>query len=46
MGAQLTVYAFEPGNRGFRSDSALPAGDYLLVVNADGRWAVRFTPID
>src|SRR5829696_7253808 len=38
--------AFEPSNRGFRSDSALPGGDYLLVVDADGRWAVRFFPID
>lgn len=38
--------AFEPGDRGFRSDSVLPTGDYLLIVDADGRWAVRFRPID
>jgi hypothetical protein len=38
--------AVQPGKRGFRSDSALPAGDYLLIVDADGPWAVRFRPID
>lgn len=35
--------AFEPGNRGFRSDGVMPAGDYLLIVDADGEWAVSFT---
>jgi hypothetical protein len=34
----------EPSDRGFRSDGAMPAGDYLLVVNADGQWVVMFTP--
>jgi hypothetical protein len=35
---------FAPGAHGFRSDAAMPAGDYLLVVDADGRWVVTFSP--
>jgi hypothetical protein len=34
----------EPTDRGFRSDGAMPAGDYLLVVDADGNWVVTFSP--
>lgn len=34
----------EPTDRGFVSDGAMPAGDYLLVANADGNWVVEFTP--
>jgi hypothetical protein len=36
-------FAFEPGKPGFRSDGVMPAGDYLLIVDADGEWAVSFT---
>jgi hypothetical protein len=36
---------FAPGDYGFRSDGTMPAGDYLLVVDADGRWAITFSPI-
>lgn len=46
LGILQGEFAFGPGKRGFRSDSALPAGDYLLVVDADGRWAVQFKPIN
>ena len=34
---------FAPGKHGFRSDAAMPAGDYLLVVDADGPWVVTFS---
>jgi hypothetical protein len=34
---------FAPGDRGFRSDGVMPAGDYLLVVDADGEWVIEFT---
>jgi hypothetical protein len=33
-----------PGKHGFVSDAPMPAGDYLLVVDADGRWVVKFSP--
>jgi len=33
-----------PGKHGFRSDAPMPAGDYLLVVDADGQWAIKFSP--
>ena len=35
---------FAPGKHGYRSDAPMPAGDYLLVVDADGRWVVKFSP--
>jgi len=34
---------FEPGKNGLRTDDTLPAGDYLLIVDADGRWGYEFT---
>lgn len=33
-----------PGRHGFRSDAPMPAGDYVLVVDADGRWGIKFSP--
>jgi hypothetical protein len=36
----------EPSDRGFRSDEAMPAGDYLLIVTADGQWIVNFSPAE
>jgi hypothetical protein len=35
---------FGPGKHGFRSNGPLPAGDYLLVVDADGPWLLKFKP--
>ena len=46
LGVLTGGLVLEPGNRGLRSDSALLEGDYLLIVDADGRWAMRFEPID
>ena len=36
-------FIFEPGKNGLRTDDTLPAGDYLLIVDADGRWGYEFT---
>jgi hypothetical protein len=33
-----------PAKHGFRSDAPMPAGDYVLVVDADGRWGIKFSP--
>jgi hypothetical protein len=37
-------FLFEPGNSGLRTEQALPAGKYLLVVEADGAWDFAFNP--
>jgi hypothetical protein len=34
---------FEPGKNGLKTDDVLPAGDYLIVVDADADWGFRFT---
>jgi hypothetical protein len=43
LGVLTQGLALEPGNHGFRSDGVMPAGDYLLIVEADGTWSVSFT---
>jgi hypothetical protein len=44
LGILQQGFIFAPGNSGLRTEQALPAGDYLLVVDAYGAWDFAFTP--
>jgi hypothetical protein len=46
LGVVTQGLTLEPGKKGLRTDDVMPAGDYLLVVEADGPWAYEFTRVE
>jgi hypothetical protein len=38
-------FLFQPGDRGLRTDAPLPAGNYLLVIDADRQWEFTFVSV-
>ena len=46
LGAVSPQFSFMPSSKGFRTEAPLPAGDYLLVVDADADWSVEFARLE